>query len=62
MFSTETPSWLMKEVFCVVFIIFCLFSRELSHDQGFVDEMRRNLRFIVAVFLRRLQKVRGIHS
>ena len=32
--------------------------RDLSHDQGFVDEMRRNLRFMVAILIRRIQKVR----
>ncbi|XP_013383349.1 sorting nexin-14 isoform X2 [Lingula anatina] len=31
--------------------------RDLSQDEAFVDELRTSLRFIVAVFLRRLKKV-----
>jgi len=30
---------------------------DLGHDQGFVDEMRRNMRFMVAILIRRLRKV-----
>eukprot|EP00794_Sanderia_malayensis_P008846 gene8846-9794_t len=30
---------------------------ELSHDQGFVDESRRNIRFLVSVIIRRIQNI-----
>ena len=48
--------WLLFVSWCIA-VMLCFSSRDLGHDQGFVDEMRRNLRFMVAILIRRLRKV-----